>query len=326
MYSLNAKRYRCIEDSDASNQQWIKDFSNKHVLYMLQLEDNLYKLGRTDNLKERCMHNKRDYGQYKIVKVWETFNNVNIEKRLLKDFGIKGMRRQKEFNGSKRDELFALTDTTDLSTVMQWVDDYVDTELHPALEQQRIIQRDQEHAREMERLQIEKLRLQVELAKMNALPIVVSNDDIRAPDVDRQREYEATGTFAIPHKHGVAKPVRQVDPETGQVVREFASVTEAAEAMDTYKGNITTAASQPGHLSCGFQWSYVEDRVVVPTNKFAASHHRNKAVQQMTTDGSLVFTYTSVKDAAANVGKHISTIKKAIYTQRPCVGFRWAYV
>jgi prophage antirepressor-like protein len=330
MYKVQARPFMCLDDTDASNINWISEFANKHVVYILQFEPDLYKIGHTKDIRRRCSTHKRDYGAFRIIKVWQTFNSYNIEQLMLRDFGLQGVRRAKLLNGLLRDELFTLNDTINITTVMEWVYNYVATEMHPVLEQQRIIERDQRHAERMQELAVEKLRLELELSKTQRCtprhvestvvqeqkPVTINND---GPEVS------GVVTFTIPTCLNGRVPVFQMDPATGEEIQRFDSVTAAGKAMNTNKSNITTAASKPGTLCCGYHWKYDKPIVCVARNT-VPPHPRHEPVKQTSLDGRLIFVYNSIYDAGIVLNKHPGVFKHAIYKNNVYAGYLWSRV
>jgi len=50
------------------------------------------------------------------------------------------------------------------------------------------------------------------------------------------------------------KKVLQIDCKTGEVINEYGSITEAANAMNVTKQAIGWGASKESHTACGFRW------------------------------------------------------------------------
>ncbi len=53
-----------------------------------------------------------------------------------------------------------------------------------------------------------------------------------------------------------AKPVLQIDLQSGEVVNEYPSVHEAAKAMGVHRNNIYNVCQHKWKTSCGYRWEY----------------------------------------------------------------------
>jgi hypothetical protein len=59
-----------------------------------------------------------------------------------------------------------------------------------------------------------------------------------------------------PPKPKLGKPVEQIDPETGKVVRRYYCGTEAARIMGCSQGSMSTACLRDNTQICGYKWRY----------------------------------------------------------------------
>ena len=53
-----------------------------------------------------------------------------------------------------------------------------------------------------------------------------------------------------------AKPVLQVDIDSGKIIKEYASVHDAAKAMGVNRNNIYNVCQHKWKTSCGYKWEY----------------------------------------------------------------------
>ena len=75
--------------------------------------------------------------------------------------------------------------------------------------------------------------------------------------IDDYRKEDYIGKKQNPRRPYVkAKPVMQVNIETGETVREYASVHDAAKAMGVHRNNIYNVCQHKWKTSCGFKWEY----------------------------------------------------------------------
>jgi len=67
------------------NFPFCSDYNEKHgIVYLLQREDGIYKIGRTDNLKKRLDELKENYKQgFTIIKAWYVKDSIEYEKYAL---------------------------------------------------------------------------------------------------------------------------------------------------------------------------------------------------------------------------------------------------
>lgn len=88
------------------------------------------------------------------------------------------------------------------------------------------------------------------------------------------------------------KPVLQADLE-GNIIREYKSVTDAANATGGTPSGISACCKGKQITSKGFCWFYKDDK-----NKRIRGHGNAKAIQKFTLKGELVAEYKSIRLAA----------------------------
>lgn len=60
--------------------------------------------------------------------------------------------------------------------------------------------------------------------------------------------------------HPLSKPINQIDKNTGEFIRTFGSVPEAAAAMGVTKNAICSTLNKPNRTSCGYRWTYSDEK------------------------------------------------------------------
>jgi prophage antirepressor-like protein len=99
-------------------QNLIKNFSKKHMVYLGSVNNNIGKPGWTDDIETRLRDLKRDLGpNFTFVHVYESRHNIEIEKQLFKKQVMIDARFSKEYNGHNYTELFMLDSTFTLGHI-----------------------------------------------------------------------------------------------------------------------------------------------------------------------------------------------------------------
>ena len=119
-------------------------------------------------------------------------------------------------------------------------------------------------------------------------------------------------------------PIKQYDLN-GNFIAEYPSIRAAANAVGGNEIAIKDASLRYGS-SAGYIWIRKNDDVNVHTiiaNKRIGKHGTQADVYQYDQDYNLVATYSSIKEAADNIGCNVSTIYKSIRFKRLGKGFYW---
>lgn len=124
------------------------------------------------------------------------------------------------------------------------------------------------------------------------------------------------------------KAVKQIDPNTGEVVAIFASEIEAAAVMGLKSGlSIAIACRGNQRKARGYRWRYVWDENLIFATPYANTKRR--AVEQIDLDtGLVVATFPSIAEAAFEVGlKRNTTIIMVCQGKRKKAGgYYWRYL
>lgn len=135
----------------------INNYLNKSCLYILQVINNLYKFGITDDIKRRLSEHKRELKFTDIIKIYE-LNNFSICKEI--ENKIKTLVSQLKIN-KKQDnsiEFFETNNEITLEYILSFINKYIDeenTKTNEPFELQKY------------KLDIEKLKLEVENKKLD---------------------------------------------------------------------------------------------------------------------------------------------------------------
>lgn len=121
-----------IYNIDNSNEKYkeiihdfidINDFNNESVLYILQLNNKLYKFGVTNNLQQRLKQHKQILKSDKIIKVFKLKSYgicLTIEKKL-KEL-VKNLKIHKIHNNQT--EIFETNDIYDINFIFEKINSY----------------------------------------------------------------------------------------------------------------------------------------------------------------------------------------------------------
>lgn len=121
------------------------------------------------------------------------------------------------------------------------------------------------------------------------------------------------------------KPVEQIDPKTLQVIREFKTVQDAADAMKVNRSAISMAINGQHQTSAGYIWRAKGDTQKILND----SNKRWKCpVEQMDLQGNILAEYESAAEAARQIGHpgrgcQIISVCKGI--NMTSYGYRWRY-
>lgn len=118
---------------------------------------------------------------------------------------------------------------------------------------------------------------------------------------------------------GFKKTVYQYNPLTGELIGTFESLTDAANAVNAVKQNISDVCLNL-HKTCkGCFWSYSSTFLVLPDE-------RKKQVKQISKDGDLVACYESASEASRKTGISKTCITRCCRQEREhSGGFLWKY-
>lgn len=86
------------------------------------------------------------------------------------------------------------------------------------------------------------------------------------------------------------KPVLQLDKETGNIIKEFSSVKEASQAMNTGISTIASALERDKGTSCGYMWKF--------KNKKDRQKQKKQKVQAVHKDTGEEIEFSSIRGAS----------------------------
>lgn len=124
----------------------------------------------------------------------------------------------------------------------------------------------------------------------------------------------------------LARPVHQLDIDTGEIVATYASIKEAFAI--TRIPNISMVCRGVRTNAGGFAWCYADDDAVtnVPSDVDVITRGRSakSAVQRLDrTTSEVLATYPSIRDAEAEGYKHVSDVCRGV--RKSAGGFYWRY-
>ena len=128
----------------------------------------------------------------------------------------------------------------------------------------------------------------------------------------------------LPEKHAFCKTVAQYSL-TGEFIRTFDSLTEAAQTANTTITNISRCVNGVFKQAGGYIWrNFVCDCLL--SNELPVRQNRCRAVEQYDSKGALIKTYHSLKEAALALGVSPEAVCRAVKGKtKPCAGFVFRY-
>jgi hypothetical protein len=91
----------------------LTDYDMKQVIYLGEVDTPQFKgikAGYTDNIIRRLKEHTRDFGSFKLVKLFEALNNREIEQKILKECQARGVKTSCKINDKMQTELITLND------------------------------------------------------------------------------------------------------------------------------------------------------------------------------------------------------------------------
>lgn len=93
------------------------------------------KIGRTDDYRKREEAHIHDFGNFKLIKIWETLNHKVVEQKILDECKFRGVRRSVEINGKMQTELVEFSSTFTLQHLLTLSQEIIDSNVHPVIEE-----------------------------------------------------------------------------------------------------------------------------------------------------------------------------------------------
>lgn len=135
-------------------------------------------------------------------------------------------------------------------------------------------------------------------------------------------------TFA--KANGYNHPVKQIDPNTLQVINIYNSISEAASAVKCSLSAISMALSGQHKAAAGFIWKNIDfDESTLQKEKIKNMHSNQKLLQLDKNTGEVLNIYNSVKEALIALGRECPTDGN-IYNvckgkRKTAYGFKWKF-
>ena len=109
----------------------------------------------------------------------------------------------------------------------------------------------------------------------------------------------------------------------GNLIKEWGSITEAAEYFNDVTGNVSAACNGKYKTFHGFIWSYnKEDNIDINAHRNA----RGETTYQYSKDGQLIAEHFNMEDAVAASGVDKSNITKCCLGKRKTAGgYIWSH-
>ena len=126
--------------------------------------------------------------------------------------------------------------------------------------------------------------------------------------------------------HRLSKSVKKYDKQ-GNFIKEFDSVTEAANEINVSTNNISLCCKRKSKSVKNFIYRYSNDDLTINEIQKIITHNKKRKVAQYTMDGKYIATYISLAEASRITGARDTSIRNC------CVGkykhanhFLWKYV
>lgn len=130
-----------------------------------------------------------------------------------------------------------------------------------------------------------------------------------------------TNEKILQHREESKVQIQQLD-ETNNLIAEYASIAEAAEATGIVKQNIAAASLGQRRTAGGFKWKRInhDEQVLPPKIK-------ERAVRQIDFDGNVVNNFPSIAEAGRKTGIDAKNIQAVCAGKRKTTGgYKWEYI
>ncbi len=146
-----------IEEGEIRHEEnLIKNFKRKPVIYVGLIESNIVKFGYTDNIEDRIKeHRYKSFKNFKLVYLYESFYNREIERRIKKHPNLNFTKLDNENKDGHHIELIQLSNEFTISNL-----DKIILEIKSKLESGEILQK------ELLELENENYQLKLEIEKL----------------------------------------------------------------------------------------------------------------------------------------------------------------
>lgn len=108
------------------------DYDKKHLVYLGEVDTPQFKgikAGYTDDINRRVKEHIRDFGSFKLVKLFEALNNREIEAKVLTECSALGVKTSCKINDKMQTELITLTDGFTFANLVELVERVMNTNI-----------------------------------------------------------------------------------------------------------------------------------------------------------------------------------------------------
>ena len=128
----------------------------------------------------------------------------------------------------------------------------------------------------------------------------------------------------------LAKPVLKIDPTTLNIIAEYSSINEAAEANNISRALITKVINGRGISGGGFIWR-TKDSNLSSLQPIELKQFKRKVAQIDKDTDEIIATYDSISDAAIALNKNKSSASPGICKvckgkKKTAYGYKWKYI
>lgn len=237
------------ESKQASNQLLstqiqITDYEKKSIVYLGEvdtLEFKGIKVGSTDDIVRRLDSHVRDFGAFRFVKVFEVVNNRPIEKKILKECKILGVRKACKINNKMQTELVELSNTFSFDDLVSLIEKTIKSNIPSAitgkdkqieeLKNDNAVQLEKEKT-EQKKYDMRQLELQIELEKLKKEEETVLTSKL---DLERQRQDTEERCNKLTELHtNYQEQIMQKQKELDQLKQEEANFIDPNIEMQNY--------------------------------------------------------------------------------------------
>lgn len=156
----------------SSSDNLLSTYHKRPVLYLAYVETSTFsgiKFGITDDIRKREIEHRRDFSTFQLIRVYETYNNRDVESKLKYELRLRNLLAKTDVNGKTQTELINMQDT-DVVSILSLVQRIIDANVHPLQKElDDTSQKVQElHMVVNHNLKLEQLKLEVALANAKA--------------------------------------------------------------------------------------------------------------------------------------------------------------
>lgn len=162
-----------------------------------------------------------------------------------------------------------------------------------------------------------------EAFKWSQIDTAVNNDDLAQKEKEYILKYNSKEDgYNSDEGGGIQKTVYQYDIINGRLLHKYSNLTDAGNAINATKQDLSKVCLSVGKFYKGFYWSYDYVDKFIPQKDY-----RRKSVSKYTIDDNLfIKKYNSIIEAHKDTGVNKSCIAKVCRKERKTAGgFIWKY-